>query len=152
MNCPTCSKAELVSAVVMRRVDVAKHRYVSMVPALKCPACGAEFVNGEATIRANLEAAQHIATHGPVTGEGFTFIRDALGLQAQQLAPLLGRRPEALSRWENDRGEIDRAAWAVLGAMVAERLAGRDDTLERMRTLVHAKKVPVTVKLEASRK
>jgi DNA-binding transcriptional regulator YiaG len=71
---------------------------------------------------------------GVVSGATFRFLRHALGLQAKELAPLLGTTPETLSRWENGAREVDRAAWLAVALMVADERDGR----ARARDIVNA--------------
>ena len=48
-------------------------------------------------------------------------MRKAVGIQAKDLARLLQRTPETVSRWENGRGEIEPLAWLLLDALVHDK-------------------------------
>jgi hypothetical protein len=83
-----------------------------------------------------LAVAVDLARNGPVTGATFRYMHELLknriGLSGTILADLLGRTPEAISRWKDGAQKLDPLAWTVLGAMVVEYSEGRDDTLYRL--------------------
>jgi len=105
---------------------------VEGVPARRCTACGEGFFEGRDLERAELLAATELSDRGLREGAVFRFMRKAVGLRAADLAGLLDLTPETISRWENDRSPIDRAAWATVAAMATERSAGKSTTLDRL--------------------
>lgn len=104
------------------------------VPAAACPSCGEVYVEGAALEQLELEIADAIVRAGIVDGATFRFLRHALGLQAKELAPLLGTTPETISRWETGVRDVDHAAWLALALLAADRRDGRT----RARTIVDA--------------
>ena len=74
--------------------------------------------------RAELAIAAGVAADGPVSAEGFRFMRKAANLKAAELGELLGVTPKTISRWENGAHELDRTAWLAIGDIVLE-LAGK---------------------------
>jgi hypothetical protein len=83
-----------------------------------------------------LAVALDLAKNGPMNGESFRsmheLLRDRLGLTGKILADLLGRTPEAISRWKDGSQTLDPLAWTILGAAVVEYSHGRFDTLLRL--------------------
>lgn len=100
------------------------------VPTLVCSKCG--YVLDVAS-RAQIDGAfaRFLARIGAVSGNGFRVLREDLGLPGTQLAKLLNVRNETISRWENGKATVDRAAWGLLSAMVEE--WHRGDTMVRDR-------------------
>jgi transcriptional regulator with XRE-family HTH domain len=72
-------------------------------------------------------------------------MRKALGLKAADLATLLDLTPETISRWENGRGSIDVGALAVLRGLVADRIAGSDQTMTMLRAIRSPAQTPAKV-------
>ena len=67
--------------------------------------------------------------------DSFKRVRLALGLKANRAAELLDVRPETVSAWETGKTPVDRKAYAVLAAMLRERMGDPQTTeehLERM--------------------
>ena len=90
-----------------------------------------------------------LAEAGITTPEVLRFLRKAIGLQAQELAALLGVRPETVSRWEKGRGKIDRAAYAVLRQLLFDERKGGTSTsmAENLRSLLKPKRLPSKVQV-----
>lgn len=75
--------------------------------------------------------------------EAFPFMRKALGLKSNALAELFDLQPETVSRWEKGTQTLDPRAFALLGSVVVDRLAGREKlALERLRALRAPVKAP----------
>jgi len=83
---------------------------------------------------AELSIALAIAD-GPPSGDGFAFIRKALGFTATKLSELLGVRAETISRWENEASTFDRATWLAVGDLVLERAGRSASPLARLERL-----------------
>jgi DNA-binding transcriptional regulator YiaG len=99
------------------------------------PETGEEVMPMAELDRAHIEMAAQLAEDGPIDGESFAWMRRAISVQAKDLARLLGVTPETVSAWENGRGDVNRAAWFALSAMVMERGGRKVDLHERMRRL-----------------
>lgn len=95
-----------------------------------------------------LAVAEKLAGLGIRTGEAFKFMRKALGLRAVDLAELLDVAAETVSRWET--GEPEARAFALLGSIVAERLRGQEETVDRLRALRSPRKRPARVRVHAA--
>jgi len=146
MNCPECT-VPMKDTRLTYRFSVGGTSFSATVGGARCHQCGASAFDGPDCIAAEQEVARRLALRGPASADGFTFLRTTLGMSAQDLAPLLGRRPEALSRWENGRNPIDPPAWALLGSLVLDKLDGVGTTLARLKTLASGKPAPKTVRL-----
>jgi len=98
--------------------------------------CSAEIAQA-----AELSIAATIA-EGPPSGEGFAFIRKALGLTATRLGELLDVRAETISRWENEASSFDRATWLALGDLALERAGRTMSSLARLERLAQGTDAP----------
>lgn len=85
------------------------------------------------------EFQRHIALAlvraGVHDADSFKRVRLALGLKAHRAAELLDVRAETVSAWETKKTPVDRKAYAVLAAMLRERMGDPQTTeehLERM--------------------
>lgn len=119
-------------AVVSLRHVVANRTFSADAIGRPCSGCGVDGVDEEVRRKfALLVAAQLSAPNGP----SVKFIREALRLRATDVAALLDVSLETLSRWENDRSPIPRAAHLVLVAMVHDVLDGRSQTVDMLQRL-----------------
>lgn len=118
-----------------QRYQIGETTYYTSVPMQECPSCGEGYVDGPALKAAELTVAAEVARRGPAAGTSFRFMRKVLGIRGNEIAELLGVRPETISRWEKGRGEVDRSAWAVLSSIVLEERDGRRTLRERLETL-----------------
>jgi putative zinc finger/helix-turn-helix YgiT family protein len=127
MQCLTCNKAEMEPADVEARRVVAGHTFTAVVHGLRCPACGAEEVEATELRRFERAIARELAAGQP-SGAGVTFIRKILGYTKAQLADLFGVGSGVVTSWETERSLIDRAAWTLLGLLLADQ-SGTEATL-----------------------
>jgi DNA-binding transcriptional regulator YiaG len=135
MKCVSCEDdGPMVATSEAHEVRIGDRVIQGVVPGIKCPKCGEIYVEGASIERLQLEVADAVIRAGLVDGATFRYLRHALGLQAKDLAPLLGTTPETLSRWENGARDVDRAAWLTVALMVADQRDGRD----RARDIVKA--------------
>ncbi len=98
-----------------------------------CEGCDETYIAAEEAMRFDLRVARELGSRGAATGETFRFVRKALGMQADDLAGLLGVSAETVARWEHGERPADRAALTVLGALVADKLDGRATTMRLLR-------------------
>jgi DNA-binding transcriptional regulator YiaG len=134
-RCVQCGGTDLKVARVRRTVTVGARTLARMIRAKRCAACREVYFADRDLEAFELAIAAGLATKGPVDGEAFRFMRKAISLPAMELAGLLGVTPETVSRWEHGKLPVSRASFALLGAMVLERVHGSEATLERLRAL-----------------
>lgn len=144
-KCTACGGSRLADSSETEEHEVSGTKYRIEVPAWKCRRCGEVFVDGPATLRAELVVAGELARHGPANGETFRFMRSSLQLRATELADLLDIRAETVSRWEKGHDPVDRSAWAALAAMVCESLEKRRDTRDRLEAIRSPAQKPRTI-------
>ena len=132
-RCVTCKGTEFTATT---RVKTYKFRHgvaTVEIPAVKCATCGEGYLKGLDVQLGELAVARDLATMGPVNGETFAFMRSAMGMPAAALADLFNLRPETISRWENDKAKVDRAAHQLLATILLEQLEkGRTSTVDRL--------------------
>jgi DNA-binding transcriptional regulator YiaG len=143
MKCVACQKPMRDGAVVHEFL-VSGVKVRGSLPAKTC-ACGEQIIEGDALAALELAAAHALGQHGVRTAEAFRFMRKALALRAVDLGALIGIEPETISRWETDKRDIDVRAFALLAELVADRVAGRTDTEERLKRLANPPKSWPTV-------
>lgn len=134
-KCPACSASGLSTQSERQTRKIGAFTFRADLPALVCRKCGESYVAGPDLQRFELAAARELAHLGVRSGEALKFMRKAAGLKAAELAELLGVSAETISRWETDKVPIDWAAFVAVGSLVADKIEGRTDTLERLRAL-----------------
>lgn len=149
-RCPLCGERRLRRGFTDRAIAVGRVAFVARLRAERCSACGEALVADADLERFELHAAQWLASVGVATPEAFRFMRKALGLRLVDLAELLGVRLETVSRWETGAIPVEHRAVALLGAMVADRLEGKQDTRARLEALRSPAKVPREVRLKVA--
>lgn len=114
MRCPSCKKSDTMrpweGARKMMGVDV-------FTRGARCSSCGETLFDDASVERQEIDAATALVARGIRTAAEFRFVRKVAGLLANDLAELLGVRPETVSRWERGEGEIPRAAAFALGEL-----------------------------------
>jgi putative zinc finger/helix-turn-helix YgiT family protein len=134
-RCPTCNKGTLKRGTTRHEVAISKVVFVGELRAEVCSHCDEALVwAGELGNFEHAIAAQLVKL-GLRTGPAFKFMRKVFGIRAVDLAELLGVAAETVSRWEN--GKPDALAFAALGGIVQDRLAGTDFTAQRLRAIQH---------------
>lgn len=130
-----CAKCEgtLATTEVPQEVTIAGATFSGKVAARQCGSCGEVYIAAEDAMRFDLRVARELGNRGAATGEAFRFMRKALGMRASDLADLLGVAAETISRWERGERPVDRTAFTVLGALVADRLEGRATTMKLLK-------------------
>ncbi len=147
MKCPTCEKGKLSKGADERLLVISGITFAAKLPALLCDSCGESIMEGEDLQRFENQVARALVDLGEHTGEAFRFVRKVQGLSAVALAELLDVTPSTLSRWEN--GEPDPNAFALLGGLFTDRMAGRTDTLDHLRALRSKARKPKRVEVAA---
>ena len=121
MRCDRCGAARVSTVVTERCLEVAGHRFTAELPAQRCEACAHLEVPAAALERFQLLAARSLADAGASSGEAFAFMRRALAMPAERLAPLLDIRPADLARW--DRADfVFRSAVEIVAGLVRRKL------------------------------
>jgi putative zinc finger/helix-turn-helix YgiT family protein len=130
--CPLCGAGKLRHGLAERTLQAAGVRFTMPLPAQTCDACGESLVEDRDLERFELQAADWLGRAGSLDREAFRFMRKALSLPAVDLARLLGVTPETVSRWENGQLSVEHRAFALVGALVSERVEGRQELHARL--------------------
>ena len=149
-RCWKCKSKALKAILVAESRTVASHVFTAELPWLHCDGCGERTISGPVLEALDLSIASALARAGITAPEALRFMRKALGLPAAELAELLQLRPETVSRMENGKTVADRRTVALLAAMVFDRQAGREDTLERLRVLAHPPRLAKRVQIRTA--
>jgi DNA-binding transcriptional regulator YiaG len=129
--------------------EISGHTFVGSVPARECMACGHVVIDTAAETRLCLRIASIIVDSGLSTGRAFRFMRKAIVMRAADLARLLQVAPETISRWETERRAVDPSSFALLAAIVRERLEGRTTVLDGLERLVKPLELPALTRVPA---
>lgn len=146
-QCAQCESRRLEQTREDVHMEVDGHTFTAALPALRCLDCDETYIAGPEMGRFELRVAAILARSGMQSGGAFRFMRKAVGLRASDLAELLDVTQETISRWETGKRAVDRSALATLGALVLDKLADRQETLERLRALREPKPVAKRVRL-----
>jgi YgiT-type zinc finger domain-containing protein len=133
---------ELKEGTTEDTLKVGDVAFVASLPAIVCQKCGESFVRADDLGRFDMGVASWLTSEGHRTPQAFRFIRKALGIRAADLTGLVGVTPETISHLENGHREADVGVFALLGELVADRLEGREETLNRLRALHTPIKAP----------
>lgn len=125
-------------------VETARRTFVVPVSVRVCEECGRRLLPLEAAAQAELRVAAWLAVHGVRDQEVFRFMRKALGLRGVDLAELLDVTPETISRWERGALPTEQRAFALLAALVCERVEGRVGLMAILRAARQPPEVPPT--------
>jgi DNA-binding transcriptional regulator YiaG len=137
--------------VVTERLPVAGVTFRGRIRAQVCGSCGESLVTARELGRLELAAAHWLSRAGLRTPESFRFMRKAMGLRATDLAALLGVTEFTVSRWETGAIDVEPRAFALLGALVSDELAGTEDTRARLDALrATRRRVPAVVRLDVA--
>lgn len=117
------------------RLRVAGYTFRAVQTVLHCVSCGKTQWSPEQASRFRLQIAAWLAKKGIQSGHAFKFMRKALGLKAVELSRLLSLAPETVSRWERGHRQCDPKAMTIVGTMIMDRLAGHDETIDRLRAM-----------------
>ncbi len=151
MKCPTCKKGTIRGkGTIEHAITVSGVKFSGKLAASLCSDCDEAIVEAGELGRFECRIAEWFAEHGVCEPEVFRFMRKALGLRATDLAALLDVTGETVSRWERGAVPVEHRALALLGAMVSDRLAGREQTQARLQALREPAKVPRRVHLDVA--
>jgi putative zinc finger/helix-turn-helix YgiT family protein len=134
-KCTSCGAKRFRTEQVNERLELGDMSFTAMLPAKVCSACGDGTFAGDDLHRFELSVARWLADSGVRSPDTFRFMRKALGMRAVDLGKLLDIAAETISRWENGAMPVETRAFALLGALVADRLEGRESTIERLNAL-----------------
>jgi putative zinc finger/helix-turn-helix YgiT family protein len=113
MQCPTCKKDMLRPwKGMITRMGVELE-----AAGRQCGSCGEAIFEGDEVQRQEREIAAALVARGVRTAVEFKFVRKMAGFRANEIAELLGVRPETVSRWERGEAEIPRSAAFALGEL-----------------------------------
>lgn len=137
--------------MVTRKRHVAGHVFTADLPSRVCAACGTSYFDDITVGQFDALVAATLAEAGITEPEALKFMRKVTGLQGKEFADLLAVRPETVSRWEQGKRPIDRATYAIIRQLVAERARGVTATTDYLRSLRQPKRLPKTVKIALPR-
>ena len=146
-KCFSCGEKKLQKGEVRLERAVGGREFTATVTGLVCQGCGESITDLQDGERFDLAIAE-LLSEGAPGGESFRFLRRAAGLRAADLARLLGLTGDTLSRWENGKYAIDRAAFLVLGQIVRERRRGDTAMLDRIRRIEQPGALPDRVEID----
>jgi DNA-binding transcriptional regulator YiaG len=139
-RCHACKSNALVDTDHADELQLGPYTFATAVAAQRCTACDEVTLSGAQLEHLDAAIVGSIVQNGLWCPETFKYCRKNAGLRAVDLAELLGVAAETLSRWENGHQPIDRNAYALLGGLVADHLAGRKETAERLHAMAHPPK------------
>lgn len=130
--CAGCGNTRLGTVEQRRTFEVGfEAPLVVRIEAAGCERCGRLAKPAAVNRAATLTALRQVATSGRVNGESFRFMRTTMGLQAKEVAHLLGLGVGTISRWENDVRDLDARAWVLLASLALEHAEGQSDSRTR---------------------
>jgi len=140
-GCTRCGQVRLTTIEQKRSFDVGLETpLVVQVESTGCERCGRLAKPAAVARIAALTALRQVAISGRVNGESFRFMRTTMGLQAKEVAHLLGLGVGTISRWENDVRDLDPRAWTLLACLALEYVDG--ETEPRTRKVLDALREP----------
>lgn len=134
-KCPSCGAKRFRNEQVSEKLQLGDMSFTANLPAKVCIACSEGTFTGDDLHRFELSVARWLADSGVRSPDTFRFMRKVLGMRAVDLGKLLDIAPETISRWENGAMPVETRAFALLGALVSDRLEGRVNTLERLNAI-----------------
>ena len=129
MQCPTCKKDRLrpwKGMITRMGVEIE-------AAGRQCGSCGETIFEGDEVQRHEREIAAALVARGVRTAAEFKFVRKMAGFRANEIAELLGVRPETVSRWERGEAEIPRSAAFALGELFDRPRVTREGASARSR-------------------
>jgi putative zinc finger/helix-turn-helix YgiT family protein len=139
MKCFECG-ADMRADSVEHTLTISGVKIHGRLPAMVCPECAEDSVEGNDLAAFELKAAHTLAQNAVRTSEVFKFMRKALGMRAVDVSELLDADPATVSRWERGHLEVPMHAFALLAELVEDRIEGRSSTQERLKKLARPPK------------
>jgi hypothetical protein len=149
LKCPT-DRGALVRRLVPHTRHVGPYAFSGRVPGLVCKKCKESYIEGVDLAAFELRVAVVLADAGVASPEVLRYLRKAMGLLGKEFAQILGVRPETVSRWEAG-GSIDRATYAVIRQILHDRLQGKTEMADYLRSLKKPKPLPREVKMRLAK-
>ena len=147
-SCYKCRGKDLRRMEKLLTREIGGHSFRAKVPATRCGSCG-EILYASADLRRLDDAVAIALLDGGVTlPDGLKFVRKTMGMMADELAHLLGVRPETVSRWENGKREVGLAMRALLRQLFEERHARKRPVADLLRRLQSPPHLGKTVRLK----
>jgi DNA-binding transcriptional regulator YiaG len=145
--CAFCGADALRKGDVPLVREVGRHVFSTVVDGLVCGACGETLTDVRDGERFDMAVAEILSEAIP-TGDSFRFLRKTAGLLARNVARMLGVTNDTVSRWENGKHAVDRAAFFVLGQIVREKREGRTSMLDLLARGEMPKPLPDRVEID----
>ena len=120
-RCATCCRGEFTDTLLEQKLRVAGFVFTSTLRARECPSCRVRQIDGAELELFDLGVARALAMSGVVSGEAFRFMREAIGLEREHAADVLGSSPSSLAAWEAGRDDLPSQTMASLAKLVLER-------------------------------
>lgn len=116
MRCPECRSSDVSTVMrVHHYVECGLPNVFIRTPFLVCSACGASTLTIPALSGLHATIARAVASQREtLTPEEFRFLRKQLRFSALQLAAIIDKTPETISRWENGRSTMPRSVELLL--------------------------------------
>lgn len=146
-KCISCGEKTLQRGSIRLVREVCGREMTATVTGLVCSECGESITDIADGERFDLAIAE-LLSEAPPTGESFRFMRRAAGLRASDLARMLGLTGDTISRWENGKYAIDRAAFLVLGQIVRDQRRGSTGMLDLIRQAEAPRELPARVEID----
>ena len=146
-TCVSCGEKTLQRGSVRLVREVGGREYTATVQGLVCLGCGESITDIQDGERFELAIAE-LLSEAPPTGESFRFLRRVAGLRASDLARMLSLTGDTISRWENGKYAIDRAAFLVLGQIVRDQRRGSTGMLDLIRRAEAPRELPDHVEVD----
>lgn len=128
LGCARCGQVRLGIIEQQRTFEVGFDApLVVRVESTGCERCGRLAKPAAVARAAAMAALRVVAMSGRVNGESFRFLRSTMGLQAKEVAHMLGLGVGTISRWENDVRDLDPRAWTLLACLALEYIDGDGD-------------------------
>ncbi|MCL2726209.1 MAG: type II toxin-antitoxin system MqsA family antitoxin [Polyangiaceae bacterium] len=146
-TCTNCGSKTLKTTTEEHEIRVGEKNIRGVIDAIACTQCGEVYFPADAMDRLELDVAKALVRTGNVDGAAFRFVRHVVGMQAKDLASLLGVAAETVSRWEQGQRDVDRLAWLALAGLLHDMVSGADETRRTLEAIQHPMPMPNHVRI-----
>ncbi|MCL2779432.1 MAG: type II toxin-antitoxin system MqsA family antitoxin [Polyangiaceae bacterium] len=146
-TCTNCGSKTLKTTTEDHEIRIGQKSIRGVIDAIACERCGEVYFPADAIERLERDVATTLVRTGNVDGDAFRFVRHVIGMQAKDLAALLGVAAETVSRWEQGQRDVDRLAWLALAGLLHDRVSGADETRRTLEAVQHPTPMPNRVKI-----